>query len=256
MREIVEAILDNGKAYDVLGALLEAIDHALWSINPATAQQYRCLGQFIGRPLVVANASVRLELLGMPQLPRSLGIAPPGKTTDVRKAEFTLHVGRTANQQDGAIGFFLNEDFSHLHLVSPMKKDVPSFLEPTSTIPLSLGDAAPTRLTLLMDYAASVDLITGVLPVKTVKLPGEVPQALQAGLCFTFFSGPVLGDPAAWGVPTPAMAGREWHWIQRNSPDQAYSTQVVASPPLQETLSASPPWARDGWLKSVVREKE
>ncbi|MGE5329269.1 MAG: hypothetical protein ACM3KR_07170 [Deltaproteobacteria bacterium] len=261
--KIISPLLEisESKKVDMLTPFLNLIDSALWSINPTAAQQYNSLGQYIGRPLIIVNANLQLEQSGIQNKYKQF-MKSKSDPPDVKKAEFSIHVGRRNNHNDGLIGFFCNDDYGKFQILSDesfvdspeesekMHEEEIDYFVKDNTVTLTIGDAYPTKLTMIMDFAASVDFISGILPIKTVKVEDQIVNEGLNKLYFTIFSAPVLGDISEFSVPCPKLDGKQWKWLR-------YSQSTGDDIPLasnQAYFPKAPFCAEEGWLQLKLNE--
>lgn len=253
--KIISAILDvsDNEKTDILTPMIKVIDDALWSINPNAANQYNSLGSYVGRPLIVVNSCIILEQKYIPKSFKHLETncntdnCTGNSKIDVTKAKFDIQVGASVNHGDGVIGFFKDFDYSIMHINTDEPKPKHKYFNIDNTVTLTLGDESPTNLTIIMDFAASIDFISGILPTKTVK-PNEhaISEDLNK-LYFTIFSAPVLGDINEFAIPCPKLDGREWSWLHFS--DSAFKEEQISSATQQAYFPSNGVCAEEGWLK-------
>jgi len=250
---IITAILnvsDVGRI-DLLTPLIKVIDSALWSINPSEAQQFNSLGQYIGRPLIVVNAGLLLEQM---EIPRSFKHLETRDDTggfnshiDVSKAKFAVHIGRKTDHGDGVIGFYKENNYDELYITEETAPAPHKYFKADNTVTLASGEGNPMKLTIIMDFAASVNLIGGFLPTKIVKLDSHAISEALNKLYFTIFSAPVLGDENEFAVPCPKLEARKWKWLHYR--DMSFSADEISPATGQAYFSKTPACAQEGWLK-------
>jgi len=258
--KIISAILDvsDNENIDILTPILEVINESLWSINPNAANQYNSLGSYVGRPLIVVNSCINLEQKYIQKSFKHLEInsntdnCTVNSKIDVTKAKFDIQVGARVNHGDGVIGFFKDFDYSIMHINADEPQSKHEYFNADNTVTLTLGDELPTNLTIIMDFAASIDFISGILPTKTVK-PNEhaISEALNK-LYFTIFSAPVLGDINEFAIPCPKLDGREWRWLHFS--DSNFKDEQISSASQQAYFPNNGLCAEEGWLKLKLNE--
>lgn len=258
LHRIISEILDLSykEHVDMLTPILEVIDSAFWNINPNAAQQFNSLGQYVGRPLIVVNSCLMLEQKYIPKSFKHLETRDNtglyNSHIDVTKAKFNVQVGRSTNHGDGVIGYFKDSDYKTMHIIADEAPIKHSYFNTENFVTLATGDKAPSKLTILMDFTASVDLISGFLPTKTIKPHDQAINEALNKLYFTIFLAPVLGDIEEFAIPHPQLDGRHWKWLHyinsyikedeiSNTTEQAYFPKTGVC-------------AEEGWLKLMLRE--
>jgi hypothetical protein len=252
---------------------LQAVDETLWTIDPLGNRSDTFLSVLIGRPLAVVQASVALELQSDPWTDPDwpYTFATPQPDPLFLKYKFPVRLGDLGYRQDGLIGYFLNNDYSHfntIHLPERGEKDPPlsEYLKPIGTGNyLNLGFAekgpgTPATLTMIMDPRGSVHAQCGFLPVKEVSLlPEWVDSALKV-LDVTFRTGPVLvGEQQVLTqgqtqpvtsllLTSPAEKHGTWSWLQSDGKGHWPETSLA---PVDSTATFPnvPPTLREGMIK-------
>jgi hypothetical protein len=112
----------------------------------------------------------------------------------------------------------------------------------------------PLVVTLLVDPRCPVHAATGILPVKSLAIPGDLVTRSLAALEYTFPTGPVVAPPGPMRAAIPA-AGAGWRWLDRAGDGFAWTDEALA-----ELDPGLPPSGRqrivDGWLKLPRQEAE
>lgn len=258
--KIISAILDvsDNENTDILTPILKVIDDALWNINPNAANQYNSLGSYVGRPLIVVNSCILLEQKYIQKSFKHLEInsntdnCTVNSKIDVIKAKFDIQVGARVNHGDGVIGFFKDFDYSIMHINADELQSKHEYFNTDNKVTLTLGDESPTNLTIIMDFAASIDFISGILPTKTVKPSGHAVSEALNKLYFTIFSAPVLGDINEFAIPCPKLDGREWRWLHFS--DSNFKDEQILSVTQQAYFPNNGVCAEEGWLKLKLNE--
>ena len=279
MRGMTTGLIDWGLAdasqsrEGALSALMRTIDSARWSVDPFGHIGEEHLSMLIGHPVAVLRASLRLEVQDPVAPPENAWTAVP------------VRLGALTHWQDGLFGFFVNDDYSTLHVAEAaalMARDVGplrGLLGPIAQVPaaataLSTGLGGPgdpyqnpaahpylapgdliwirpgqqVWLTLLVEPHTTVHATMGLLPRKEIGVRREWVAAGLAALAPTFRFGPVLADPKQVALPLARDLAGSWSWDHR--------TDVVdwADDPVVEAgratgLSQTPAIASEGWLK-------
>lgn len=245
---------DVGPAFE---KMLEVIDSTLWTVDPLGGRSDQSLSVLIGRPLALVRAVLRLRLRGDPVRDQywgwDYGVTSPDKpgideqtrnerlravtagTIDKKEAPvFEVRLGDPDLRNDGLMGYYLDEDFERFHSVHPLagdhdrpagdkdkpKEGVHSCILPIKDgayIPLSLRENSRQVVTMLMDPRGAVHAATGLLPTKTLELPGNYVDDLLFGLRVTFRAGPLLTDAETLRFPRPAERSGTWGWLERTA---------------------------------------
>ena len=166
-----------------LSAALRAIDTTLWTVDTFAGLGSEHIAGLVGRPIAVVRAHLWLEL----QPEDLLDLSDPSRAEERRAAEaalaaeaFPVRLGELTRTDDGLLGFFVDDDFEHLHLVDRVVAALAKPLGPEGhlsegpapiehrylvkedTITVHFGQRL--TLTLLLHPAGRVHLTSGVLP--------------------------------------------------------------------------------------------
>jgi hypothetical protein len=259
---------------------LRVLDRAQQFIITKAMQEDQALALLIGQPLVLARASIRLQLKGLPYVSLDAGTYMPWNGSgaqftldghgfvpynfgnfddagitrlrvpiDIGAVEYRHDGQRLPYFDDGLVGFFLNDDYGTFY--TPV--DVPGAYQIRSTAGEG-GRAAQVTpdgdaliVTLLLDPRAAVHLTSGMLPVETLRIPSDQYAAALSRLLVTFLTAPALQHGAGLALPVPAEPGYEWSWWHVGlAADQpvagAQASAGAAFPSLPQVIV-------DGWLK-------
>ena len=103
-----------------LSALLRAIDTTLWTVDTFASLGSEHVAGLVGRPIAVVRAQLRLEL--MP--PTDIDLTDPARADEWAAAEqaaqrhaFPVRIGELTRSDDGVLGFFVDDDYTHFRLV-------------------------------------------------------------------------------------------------------------------------------------------
>ncbi|MCK9878515.1 hypothetical protein MXD59_22580 [Frankia sp. Ag45/Mut15] len=270
-----------------LTAFLDVIDSTLWSTDPLGQRADQNLSLLLGRPLALVPAQLRLTLDAPPI--RDTGWAatldppPPAFTGD----PFEVRLGDVAARDDGLIGYYATTpngsyDYDRFHSVTAPddQQDYTTQIGPLDTtdptdpagseagpdgnyIPLTFGDAAPTRLLLLLDPRAPVHATSGITPTATVTVPPRHTDDALRHLQALFRFGPVLTtehaptsppDPDPEGTagtlvfPRPAEKNGSWSWLRPAPGDAPWTSYALVPAALEARFPDSPVLLEDGLL--------
>lgn len=242
--------------YDLLTPIINVIDSSFWNINPDAAQQYNCLGLYVGRPVIVTNSSLMLEQMEIPKSHKHMDTEKygPYSNIDVKKAKFQVQIGKTNNHCDGVICFFENDDFEKMKITSESKPNNNEYFSTDNSITLSLSDLKATKITVLMDFSASIDLISGFLPTKTIRPDSGMISAALDKLFLTIFSAPVLGDNKEFSIPLPKLEGKKWTWL--HSKDLDFKEDDIFKSTSTAYFPVNGVSAQEGWLRLMLNGTE
>jgi hypothetical protein len=279
MLQALDARADNGLGfYD----FLQVIDETLWTINPRGQRSDQNLSVLIGRPLAIVRARLSLQMRGLPFYRQDwwdtfdINLPPPdeGDTTVVQVGAvdggvsqylWPVRLGSHALRDDGVVGYYLDnpttlansfKSFNTVNLPAGIKTDYLTQIGASGNyLQLKFVDdsvSAPDPkqkqvcdITMLVDPRGQIHAFTGLLPVVTMEIPSRfVTPALQK-MYYTFRSGPILTSPDEVRLPRPAERQGVWEWFDR----VANATVKLKQADALVRLPATPPLAKEGWLK-------
>lgn len=251
MTSFLKGLLSEGPK--ALTDLLSLIDQRHLQIRTGDQPYYSA--NYFGCPIALLRLSLRLILYGEPEVYRHVDGRERDKSgsTDITALSIPVQVGQPDNPLDGVYGFFENENYRRFHGFPGIIQDS-SYIMNSNQISLSLKKESPSQtLTLLMDPYAEANLVTGILPVKTLRIPQNLAtQGLDANSA-SYFSAPVLYDDTLSGIPIPHTDSLEYYWVTVTKDNQKDIRPLTPS-----DLSAAFPSERfclqDGYV--VVKEKE
>ena len=256
---LARSLLENGPSY--LEALIRTFDATRATIAPPLTSADREIAVLLGTPLALVQAEFDLSLLGLPLIDMSFGAlrddvgsADPLQRADrgVPGIRFGVRLGDRDRADDGLVGFFIagadgEPDFGTFYCAVGDEHDA---LETPrqDTITVTADRApAPVVVTMLIDPRCPVHAATGILPVKSLAIPGDLVTRGLAALEYTFLTGPLIVPHEHVGAPAPAAAAG-WAWIDRGGEQHAWREHELK--PVETGL---PPTGRerivDGWLK-------
>jgi hypothetical protein len=113
---------------------------------------------------------------------------------------------------------------------------------------------------MLIDPRGSVHATTGILPTKSISLPGDMYSAALSRIAVTFLTTPVMLTPplaapapnpagARFPVRLPAESGYDWWWLTQDRDGWTAAQQQPAAG--TKATFASPQRLVEGWLKLV-----
>jgi hypothetical protein len=280
LRSVVQSIA--AQSLDTFRDLLKTIDETLWMVDPLGGRKDQFLSVLIGRPLAVVQTRVKLSLLGDPVFnqfwdrtctnPRETDPAKCKQLKDtggVLDVNFSVRLGSLELRNDGLIGYYLSsENYANFYTVhypdkvSASDKYLRRIIDPAAT-----GDRQPyngnvsvkpngdaATVTMLLDPRGVVHAYTGVLPVVSAALPGQLIEEFIRGLQVTFRTGPVVADPSTMRIPQPAEDHGVWSWVQAIAPPSEgqaakWIEETIVSADDQARIADVQLQLREGWLK-------
>lgn len=249
MAAFLQGLLAKGP--DALRDLLRLIDQM--QIQVRLGDHAHHIMDYFGCPIAVVRASLQFTFYGTPEGYRHNpdgGEMDRTHGTDISGLSLPVQVGQPDNPLDGVYGFFEDEDYQCFHSY-PEEHFDSGYIVFSDRISLSLKPRTPPKsITLLMDPYSEANLVTGVLPVKTLCIPQKlVAQGLEE-LSVSYSSAPVLCGDTLREIPVPHTNSMEFFWTAES---QNGSTRLL---PVDNTavfpdgrLSL-----REGYI--VIKEKE
>lgn len=251
-----------------LRALMRTIDTTRWTTDPFGHQGEEHLALLVGHPIVVLRAVLRLE------------VQEPVDPQAAAQAVFPVRLGALAQWQDGLLGYFVNDDYRHLHCTASAAAELARAFgqgegylqgaEQVGDYAAGVGSdaaAAPVthpyldrsgiiqvrpnqdvRLTLLLEPNTLVHVTSGILPRKEVGLRRDWTDAALARLSPTFRFGPVLVDPKQIRMPVAAHLHGTWSWDHRKSVTE-WENLPVTHATQDALLPQDAPMGSEGWLR-------
>jgi len=247
LREFGLGLYDDGESARLAG-FFDSVRAALALSLPASFKEDAGTALLLGQPLVLARASVKLELAG--PLPRDQswsaflaairnGTAP--STRELESVLFPVVLGSLAQLDDTLIGYWIQDpdgttDYGKFD--SPSAQAVPLFC--------SLGDDGGETVTLLLDPRGSVHATTGVVPVKSISIPPDQFAGALERIAVTLATRPLLAGSVPT-LPLPGVVDGDWSWVAATR--AGWAAQGVADAPLEATLDQAPQRLVEGWLR-------
>ena len=266
-----------------LSSMLRAIDTTLWTIDTYSAIGSPTVAGLVGRPVAVVRATVRLDI---PDDISDVTITHIGGA-DARRAvfaamsevRFPFRLGALERADDSLLGFFIGDDFAHLHLVD---KVVESLAPQSGRLKGALGQlgaviditAVPidhpyivaedelwvrpgqdVALTLLMLPAGKVHVTSGLLPRKALSLAEDwVGPGLRA-MSPSVRVGPVLVDPSEIRLPLIRAMGPRQRFTRRTGP-LTWRDDPIKAATMTAYLPRMPHEAQEGWIRVAPEESD
>lgn len=262
------AAQNAGYLQDMMTVILDSSNF----INPSNYAQAACLSVLIGRPLALTRVVVGLEtagnLLPLSQADNSPASAFPQdvnnqrvnyadrmatSSANLQQVNFPLRMGDLANLDDGLVGYLMEGNGANPYSGTTFYAPAASAAmqhgvqQPTESTLLLTLNAAPIRLTMLVDPRAAVHATTAVLPTNALSIPPDQYSTAMNNLAVNFIARPMLNMAQGLVVPLPAESGYVWSWITPG----AANTIALAANAVTETpaYGYSPQTLQEGWLE-------
>lgn len=239
-------------------AFRSAIDRVLLTIEPADYRQHNARAVLFGRPLALVQASLELELKGLPAqdwselaFTNQLNQFEDGKDMPelpdqaFPKVQFPVRLGDLSELNDGLVGYFPYDGQNYTINGSAFQAE-----DQVDSLLLSPA-GGPVRLLMLIDPRAEVHATTGVLPVASIEIPPDQYKDAMENLEFSFLVNPVLSPQDQLRLPLPAETTGQWIFLDGNA--------TSVTPQSSSTLAAfydKIPAFYEGWLKTGVDEND
>ena len=266
-----------------LTSILRAIDTTLWTVDTYGTIGSTSVAGLVGRPIAVVKATLRLDV---PDDLDEVNVTATGGV-DERKAifdslkdqRFPVRLGDLQRSDDSLLGFYVNDDYDHFHLVDRVvaatARDVGRHrgqlgllgtVSIPDTVPLShpILEAEDTlyvhpgqavRLTMLMLPAGKVHLTSGILPRKSLALNDAwVAKGLQRVIP-SIRVGPVLVDPEEIRLPKVSLLGDKQQFTRRTGP-LTWRDDPIISATQSALMPRMPHEIQEGWIRIMNEEDD
>jgi hypothetical protein len=257
-----------------LSAALRAIDTTLWTVDTFAGLGSEHVAGLVGRPIAVVRAHLWLEL----QPEDLLDLSDASRAEERRAAEtalaaeaFPVRLGELTRTDDGLLGFFVDDDFEHLHLVDRVVAALAKPLGPEGhlsegpapiehrylvkedTITVHFGQRL--TLTLLLHPAGRVHLTSGVLPRKALELAREWVAPGLARLSPSLRTGPLLIEPDQVRLPKVSVFGAKQVFTRRDTPATWRDDPILAATQTA-LLPDGPTSVQEGYIRVMPATDE
>jgi hypothetical protein len=260
-----------------LSALLRAIDTTLWTVDTFAVLGATHIAGLVGRPIAVVRATLRLDILN--------DIGELSFTNPAQQAEreaafaaladraFPVRLGEITRDDDGLLGFFVDDDFSRFRIVDKVVRDqAPDAGRGRGQLGI-LGSAPPdltvrpithpyivsedeilvrpgqvVRLTLLMHPGGRCHLTSGLLPRKSLQLSRDWIHDALAAIAPSARIGPVLIDTDKVRLPLIASFGAEQLWTRRDS-NFTWKNDPILAATQTALLPENPATVEEGYVR-------
>jgi hypothetical protein len=270
------ATAENAPPESALSACLRAIDTTLWTVDPIAGAGTSAVGGIVGRPLAVVAATLMLDIandLDALALDDAGRAARQGSYRDLARHEFPVRLGELTRSDDGLLGYFVDGDYTRLHLVDRAVADLAREAGPgrghlttfgeTPAMPavdpilhpylypedeVKLRPGVPRLLTLLMMPGAAVHVTSGIVPRQKVRLARAWFAPGLERLSPSVRIGPVLIDPGDVRLPLIAALGDKQKLTTREGP-LGWRDDPILAATQSATLPDRANVLREGWIR-------
>jgi hypothetical protein len=266
----------GGPQESALSAFLRAIDTTLWSCDPLAGAGTAALGGIAGRPVAVVRAVLALAVAGDLD---DLTLDAAGREAreaahrELAAIEVPVRLGEVTRTDDGLLGYFLDDDYSVVHVVDRAVREQAreagrqkGHLLPWGTTPklpardeilhpyvsaenvVRLRPGVPRLVTLLMLPGLAVSTTGAVTPRQRIRLSRAWFGPVLDRLVPSIRVGPVLLDPGEVRLPPVAALGERQVLTYRDGPLSWRDDAILAA--TQSALLPDRPAAlREGWIR-------
>ncbi|WP_346835976.1 hypothetical protein [Paenibacillus polymyxa] len=263
LNKFVDSLSYAGNMGEELSSLLPVIDETLWVTNPKNRSFDQHLSVLIGRPLVLVRARLSLEINGNPlHHPKDF----PDHNPSYMQKKFKIKLGNVFDQDDGLIGFYLNDRYNTFYSIYKPDNAVSPYIEeiqPSNYIQCTLSNE-PVYVTMLFDPEGYVKAYTDIVPSKEITLLPELYSKAFQQMEVFFRTGPILTavldrspDPNQIVMPTPYLAQGEWTWYERSRDDHSkWISLLPKDKGLKDLPTREAPTLREGLLKLSMKQQK
>lgn len=250
--------LDTAMHESGLSAFLRAVDSTLWTVDSYANLGSEHIAGLVGRPLAVVRAWLSIEIDDdLDELDLSddaLRAAREAAYRELADRAFAVRLGELTRSDDGLMAFFVDDDFTRVHVVDKVVRDGALASGPwqghlgqfpdTPIVPserpirhpyvvaddeLTIHPGQIVTLTLLMHPAGQVNLTSGVLPRKALQLARDWVQPGLAVMAPSARIGPVLIDTLDVRLPKISAFGDKQLWTRRDTPSTWRDDPILAA---------------------------
>lgn len=218
LRDYVRGLLSMGEGSGAaFEQLLEDVGQTLAAGAGGGANPNLTL--LVGKPLALVRARLSIEVEDGALATATEAGALAWPTGGIEHLSVPLRLGerRSADGHwiggDGLLGFFDEDKYDRFHPAWGLSGRNDGYHTYGVQPELQVGKARD--FTLLMDPAGGLSVSSGLLPKTRFRLPNDDLAQVLDNKELVFFSGPVLGPPAAGGemrMPEPSDAFGQWSW--------------------------------------------
>ncbi|MCK5924169.1 MAG: hypothetical protein KAG66_24755, partial [Methylococcales bacterium] len=119
--DVQDRASESPSSESALSALLRTIDTTLWTVDTYSSLGSSSVAGLVGRPIAVVKATLRLDIphdLDEVNITATGGAEQRGAAFDALKDQaFPVRLGDLQRSDDSLLGFYVNDNYDHLHLV-------------------------------------------------------------------------------------------------------------------------------------------
>ncbi len=247
----LKQVLDGIDSGTIVSGIMDLAQEIHETLTQARGVQNNSMSLLFGQPIALARCSVGLELLGLPAYNQRWDQSGKQNSGGIESMKFPLFIGDYAIENDGVLGYFSDDDYTHFH--TPLHTPESSFRESepyfTKDRPLKLSlEEGAQKVTVLMHAAAGMQLSSGILPSKFVELfrhsTNEVLESLQT----SFMVAPFIADKVDPGIPIPTSINTGWKWTHKSNVNTWEESQQLAQGKNKQRSSFKKQHLYEGWL--------
>lgn len=259
-----------------LNALLRSIDTTLWTVDSVAGAGSAQVASIVGSPLAVVRAVLSVDVaddLSSLTLDDEASASRRAAYDELMQVGVRVRLGELTRPDDGLVGWYVDDDFSHVHLVDKAiaERALPSgagqgFLAEWG-VPVDLTQPAPIEhpyvsteselvvrpgvprmLTLLLMPGSAVFYTSGVVPRERAQLQrGWFTPAVDQ-LVPSVRVGPVLVDPGDVRLPLVSALGEKQTLTAREGPT-AWRNDAILAATQSALLPDRASVLREGWVR-------
>lgn len=256
----INALLEYGDhSTHVLDELMSYFNYVLGGIDSQHSQKEKNLAVFMGRPLALIRASLRLELKGLPVERQGVGDFERTETLGFEKIAFPIHLGDATKLQDGVVGYFVHQGdrvstYRKMYAVKGVSFEDSSYIQYGHELALTCDpEAEDTIITVLMDPGRRIHLRSGILPESAMELPEEEYKQIVSRLDFHFMVEPILSHPGRFSLPLPEVNNAKWQFIHQTSLQEWQIIDEIINADVEAHFVPGSKQIYEGWLKLTNR---
>jgi hypothetical protein len=274
-RNFATSILNKDIAY--LQSFLRQIDLATDFAEPSNFRETNGIAMLVGRPLALVQANLKLQLEGLPAINQDWesfkkSVSGPQESPykyenrnqkKLTEVQFPVLLGDKSDFEDGLIGFFQSkskskskskveavsyeqfymskgEDVKHKDIIYDTTLELTPDTEPV-----------PTRITMLIDPRSKIHAKTGILPMKTIRLPKDQYEDKLNNMSAFFLAAPIIVNPDEIKVPIFQEDNFAWSFVTKNHQNEGSEWTTHSNVVLENQYADFEDQLKlvEGWLK-------
>lgn len=203
-----------------LEELLYYIDRRQCQILQEGGTNQQDISVLCGRPIVLFQARITMETMGMPAVRRSMESFGGEISDGFEDVPFHFEIGDMKRKSDGFIGYYdmtqRIPDYRHLHPCSGTLADLPQgYIDPAGQFELDLKKNNCKEMLCLAEPPGGITVKTGIYPVETINIPEDFYTDAIKNMYMAFEVNPIISQEDRIAVPFCESAGGRWSWAYR-----------------------------------------